>query len=79
MKLLVQNPYSKIYYGDVDSVYVTTTVGDAEILEEHAKLSSIVVGKIKLKEKGGTLKEIDLQGRQGILHTDGKEIFILIP
>lgn len=79
MKVLVQNPYSKIYYGDVDSLYVTTVVGDAEILEEHAKFSSIVVGKIKLKEKGGKIKEIDLEGRQGILHTDGKEIFILIP
>lgn len=79
MVVLIQDPNAKIYQGEVTSIYVTTPLGDTEILEGHALFSSIVSGKVKLKEKNGKQVEIDLGGRRGILYTDGKRALILIP
>lgn len=79
MEVLIQNPYSKLYQGEAISVSVVTPFGAAEILENHAKFSAIVFGNVKIKERDGVYKEIDLEGKMGILHTDGKNILILIP
>lgn len=78
MKILIQNPFSKLYQGEGDSVYVTTISGDAEILPGHSLFSSIITGKVRVKD-GKVLKfELDLGDKKGILHTDGKEVVILV-
>lgn len=77
MKVLIQNPFSKIYQDDADSVYVTTVSGDTEILPGHAYFSSIITGKVMVKANGVVKAELDLGEKKGILHTDGKKVIIL--
>ncbi len=78
MKVKVISPEKKIYEGVCMSVYVTTEVGDAEILEKHANFVAIIKGRIKIKEKEGKIQDIDLQNRKALFRTDGEEVNILI-
>jgi hypothetical protein len=91
MRIKIISPDRKLYEGECVSVYVTTELGDAEILEQHAEFVAIIKGKIKVrgKEKGEKMEEekvgakkeeeeIDLGSRKALFYTNGKEINIFV-
>jgi ATP synthase, Delta/Epsilon chain, beta-sandwich domain. len=78
MKVKIISPEKKIYEGMCISVYVTTDVGDAEILEKHANFVAIIKGRIKIKEKEEKIREVDLQNRKALFRTDGEEVSIFV-
>lgn len=90
MRIKIISPDRKLYEGECVSVYVTTELGDAEILEKHAEFVAIIKGKIRIREKQkgekmeeekpGAKKEeeIDLGTRKALFYTNGKEINIFV-
>jgi F0F1-type ATP synthase epsilon subunit len=91
MRIKIISPDRKLYEGECVSVYVTTELGDAEILEKHAEFVAIIKGKIRIREKQkgekieeekvGVKKEeeeIDLGSRKALFYTNGKEINIFV-
>ena len=90
MRIKIISPDKKLYEGECVSVYVTTELGDAEILEKHAEFVAIIKGKIRIREKqkgekmeeekAGAKKEeeIDLGTRKALFYTNGKEINIFV-
>jgi F0F1-type ATP synthase epsilon subunit len=89
MKIKIISPDRKLYEGECVSVYVTTELGDAEILEKHAEFVAIIKGKIKVRKRGEKIEdekvgakkeeeEIDLGSRKALFYTNGKEINIFV-
>jgi F0F1-type ATP synthase epsilon subunit len=78
MRIKISSPEKNLYEGDGISIYVTTEMGDAEILEKHAEFLAIIKGKIKIREANQKSHEIDLNDRKALLYTDGKRVDIFI-
>jgi F-type H+-transporting ATPase subunit epsilon len=75
MHLEIITPDKKIYTGEVTSVIVPGTVGQFELLKDHAPIiSTLQNGKVKIKDKEG-VKTFDIKG--GVVENLKNKIVIL--
>ena len=75
MHLEIITPDKKIYSGEVTSVTVPGTVGQFQILRDHAPIiSTLQNGKVKIKDKEG-VKTFDIKG--GVVENLKNKIVIL--
>jgi F-type H+-transporting ATPase subunit epsilon len=75
MQLEIITPDKKIYSGEVTSVSVPGADGRFEMLKDHAPIiSTLVNGKVKLKDKEG-VKTFDVKG--GVVENLKNKIIIL--
>ena len=75
MQLEIITPDKKIYSGEVTSVIVPGTVGQFELLKDHAPIiSTLQNGKVKVKDKEG-VKTFDIKG--GVVENLKNKIVIL--
>ena len=75
MHLEIITPDRKIYNGDVTSVIVPGTLGQFELLKDHAPIiSTLQNGKVKVKDKEG-VKYFDIKG--GVVENLKNKIVIL--
>ena len=75
MHLEIITPDKKIYIGEVTSVTVPGTVGQFQILRDHAPIiSTLQNGKVKIKDKEG-VKTFDIKG--GVVENLKNKIVIL--
>jgi F-type H+-transporting ATPase subunit epsilon len=75
MQLEIITPDKKVYAGEVSSVSVPGTNGRFEMLKNHAAvISSLLNGKVKIKDKEG-VKTFDVKG--GIVENLKNKIIIL--
>ncbi|MBP6335056.1 MAG: ATP synthase F1 subunit epsilon [Bacteroidia bacterium] len=75
MHLEIITPDKKVYSGEVSSVSVPGATGRFEMLKDHAAIiSSLLNGKVKIKDKNG-IKVFDVKG--GIVENVKNKIIIL--
>ena len=75
MHLEIITPDKKIFTGDVTSVIVPGTLGQFEILKDHAPIiSTLQNGKVKVKNKEG-VKYFEIKG--GVVENLKNKIVIL--
>lgn len=75
MHLDIITPDKKVYSGEVSSVSVPGSTGRFEMLKNHAAvISSLLNGKVKIKDKEG-IKTFDVKG--GIVENLKNKIVIL--
>ena len=75
MHLEIITPDKKVYAGEVSSVSVPGTNGRFEMLKNHAAIiSSLLNGKVKIKDKDG-VKTFDVKG--GVVENLKNKIIIL--
>lgn len=77
LKISILSPSQSIFEAEVNSVYIRTFSGDAEILPNHADFVSVIAGKIRMKSQDGE-KEIDLGMRNALFYTNGKVVKIFV-
>ena len=65
-KLTIRTPQKEIYGGDVESVYVTTELGDMEILPGHAAFSGNIIFSPVIIRKNAHIIE-DFLVQRGII------------
>jgi F-type H+-transporting ATPase subunit epsilon len=77
MYLEIITPEKKIFTGETDLVKLPGTNGSFEVLMNHAPtISTLMEGKIKVKEPNGNLIFFEIQG--GIVEIKNNNIVILV-
>jgi F-type H+-transporting ATPase subunit epsilon len=77
MYLEIITPEKKLFAGEIELVKLPGTGGSFEVLMNHAPaISTLMAGKIKVKESNGNLTYFDIKG--GVVETVNNNIIILV-
>jgi F-type H+-transporting ATPase subunit epsilon len=77
MYLEIITPEKKLFAGEIELVKLPGTGGSFEVLMNHAAtISTLMAGKIKVKEFNGKLSYFDIQG--GVVEVVNNSIIILV-
>ncbi len=76
MFLEIITPEKKLFSGDTEMVRLPGTAGSFEVLQHHAPIvSTLMEGKIKVKETNGNFVYFDISG--GVVEALNNNIIIL--
>lgn len=77
MHIVVLTPEAKLYEGSISSLKAPGTIGEFEVLENHAPLvSSLTAGTVQLTFDKGNAKTFDI--KQGFVEVLNNEISLLV-
>jgi F-type H+-transporting ATPase subunit epsilon len=77
MFLEIITPEKKLYSGDAEIVKLPGTSGYFEIMLNHAPLvSTLIAGKIKVKDSKGVIAHFDIGG--GVVEVVNNNVIVLI-
>jgi F-type H+-transporting ATPase subunit epsilon len=77
MFLEIITPEKKLFSGEVEEVKLPGTNGSFEVLLNHAPIiSTLMEGKIGVKEPGGKIASFDIKG--GVVEVLNNNIIILV-
>ena len=77
LHLEIISPEKLMFEGEIIIVKLPGTLGSFEIMENHAPIiSTLTKGKIKVKEKNGTITYFDING--GLIEASNNQINVLV-
>ena len=77
MHLEIITPEKMLFEGDIQLVKLPGTLGSFEIMENHAPIiSTLIKGKIKVKERSGTILYFEING--GIVEGSNNQVNVLV-
>lgn len=77
MHLEIITPEKMLFEGDIQLVKLPGTLGSFEMMENHAPIiSTLIKGKIKVKEKNGTILYFEING--GVVEGSNNQVNVLV-
>lgn len=77
MYLEIITPEKKLFAGETELVRLPGTSGSFEVLMNHAPIiSTLIEGKIKVKESNGVVSYFDIKG--GVVEIKSNHIIVLV-